>query len=144
MPPEEKIGDRIRALRVDLFRSQQELVDRLSELGYSISRKQIADWESNATQPHLPEQWRGLESALGATRAYLMDGTRPEWSGDSEFIARLKILERELRDRDKRTIIAMVQSTIEENREDLRRATPEAQSLMTDEQRRIAEESLDV
>lgn len=122
------------------MRSQRALAERLTALGFPTTRKQIADWESGATRPHKPEQWRGLEVALRVGQDYLMHGEDTEEGGDSEFIARLRGLEGKLRARDRRLILAMVSSLVAENEEEEELARGDASIGMTDEQRKLAEE----
>lgn len=134
------IGDRIRSMRLERGMSQRALADRLTALGFKTSRKQIADWESNATKPHTPEQWRGLEVALRVGQDFLMHGEDTEAGGDSEFITRLRGLEGLLRPRDRRSILALVESLIRENEEEEELARGDASVGMTDEQRRVVED----
>lgn len=138
---EQTIGDRIRAMRIERgMRSQRALAERLTALGFPTTRKQIGDWESNATKPHTPEQWRGLEVALRVGQDYLMHGEDEEEGGDSEFIARIRGLEASLRPRDRRHVLRVIQSLIDENEEEEALARGDASAGMTDEQRRIAED----
>lgn len=141
MPLEQTIGDRIRAMRlVRGMRSQRALAERMTALGFPTTRKQIGDWESNATRPHTPEQWRGLEVALRVGQDYLMHGEDEEDGGDSEFITRLRGLESSLRPRDRRSILALVESLVRENEQEEELARGDASIGMTEEQRRLAEE----
>lgn len=141
MALEQTIGDRIRAMRIVRgMRSARALAERMTTNGFPTTRKQIADWESGATKPHTPAQWRGLEVSLRVGQDYLMHGEDTEDGGDSEFITRLRGLESSLRPRDRRSILALVEALVRENEEEDELAHGDASAGMTDEQRRIADE----
>lgn len=143
MPPTEStIGARIRAMRLERgLRSAEALALRMSELGYATSRKQVADWERNAYEPGVLHRI-GLSAALRVGQDYLLFGEDEEAGGESEFIARLRGLESSLRPRDRRSILALVESMVRENEEEEELARRDASVGMTEEQRRIAEEGM--
>ncbi len=105
LPVEETFGGRVRALRAERGLSQEALAGLCGHGNSWLSRI-----EGDITEPSLADL-RALADGLKVAVGWLVTG---EASGDTEFIARLKGLEKQLDRRGRNAVLAVAQQQVDD------------------------------
>lgn len=82
-PPMETMGDRIRALRLSKGWTQQDLADRLTARGATVTFSAVSQWERGETENIKLKLFLALVEELGTTHEYLVHGPSDPTSRDS-------------------------------------------------------------
>ncbi len=107
---EATFGARVRAMRIEARKTQDELAGALTERGFACSRRWVTGIEGGEFEPSIAGLL-ALQAVLGADVRYLLMGAQPE---DSEFLARLRGMEPLMDDRGRREVLRVASHQVEE------------------------------